>query len=295
MSSRAAGKKSAPKARPAPKAAKAAPKKKASGGLLGRLKSLVSGGKKPAARKAPPKKAAPRPAARKKAPAKAAARASRKGPPHRPAAAQKAPVSRPPPLPVQKKPVLPPPLPSRPPPPKVPTFARSYYFADLRVGDDLPPLARPALDRVQIVKYAGASGDWNRLHVDEVYAQALGFRGAFAPGPLALGFMAQLLTGWLKKGQVRRLAGRFVKLVWPGDELTCRGRIAELRKEKGVCSADIELWAENQKGELVLRGQATCELVEAPPAGSGGFLSSLGPGARPLPPARPPVLPPRKK
>lgn len=143
------------------------------------------------------------------------------------------------------------------------------------MGDDLPSLATPRLDRVQIVRYAAAAGDLNRLHVDEPYAQALGFRGVFAPGPLILGFMGQLLSVWLKKGRVRKLSGRFVKLVWPGDELTCRGRIAELRREKAVCLADIELWAENKKGELVLRGQATCELLEAPPRGTGGFLSSL--------------------
>jgi acyl dehydratase len=163
------------------------------------------------------------------------------------------------------------------------------------VGDDLPPLAKPPIDRVQIVRYVVAASDLNRLHVDEPYAQGLGFRGAFSPGPLALGFMGQLLSAWLKKGQVRKLSGRFVKLVWPGDELTCRGRIAELRREKGACTTDIELWAENQKGELVLRGQATCELLEAPPAGSGGFLASLDARLGRSGQGRPAATPPRRR
>ena len=85
-----------------------------------------------------------------------------------------------------------------------------------------------------------------------------------------MGFVGQLLTAWLRRGHVRRLSARFVKIVWPADELTCRGRIAELRKENGACYADVELWAENQKGELVLRGQATCELYESPAVGGGG-------------------------
>lgn len=155
------------------------------------------------------------------------------------------------------------------------SLARSFYWSELRVGDDLPPLTKPAIDRVQIVRYAAASGDFNRLHLDEPFAHALGFPGLFAPGMLAMGFVGQLLTAWLRRGHVRRLAARFVKIVWPGDELTCHGRIAELRKENGACYADVELWAENQKGELVLRGQATCELYESPAVGGGGDTGGL--------------------
>jgi len=158
------------------------------------------------------------------------------------------------------------------------SLARSFYWSELRVGDDLPPLTKPAIDRVQIVRYAAASGDFNRLHLDEPFAHALGFPGLFAPGMLAMGFVGQLLTAWLRRGHVRRLAARFVKIVWPGDELTCRGRIAELRRDAGACYADVELWAENQKGELVLRGQATCELYESPASGGGdggGLLFAL--------------------
>jgi acyl dehydratase len=189
------------------------------------------------------------------------------------------------------------------------SLARSFYWSELRVGDDLPPLTKPAIDRVQIVRYASASGDFNRLHLDEPFAHALGFPGLFAPGMLAMGFVGQLLTAWLRRGHVRRLAARFVKIVWPGDELTCRGRIAELRRDAGACYADVELWAENQKGELVLRGQATCELYESPASGGGdggGLLFALQSpslpaqppqprGQKPAAPSRPPKPGPRKR
>jgi acyl dehydratase len=184
------------------------------------------------------------------------------------------------------------------------SLARSFYWSELRVGDDLPPLTKPAIDRVQIVRYAASSGDFNRLHLDEPYAHAVGFPGLFAPGMLAMAFVGQLLTAWLRRGHVRKLSARFVKIVWPNDELTCRGRIAELRKEGGACYADVELWAENQKGELVLRGQATCELYESPQNGSsdgGGLLFALqGPPAPAIAPQQRksspgPSKPPRKK
>jgi acyl dehydratase len=167
------------------------------------------------------------------------------------------------------------------------SLARSFYWSELRVGDDLPPLTKPPIDRVQIVRYAASSGDFNRLHLDEPYAHQVGFPGLFAPGMLPMSFVGQLLSAWLRRGHVRKLSARFVKIVWPGDELTCRGRIAELRKEGGGCYADVELWAENQKGELVLRGSATCELYESPAMGGGdggGLLFAL----QNPPPAVPP-------
>jgi len=172
------------------------------------------------------------------------------------------------------------------------SLARSFYWSELRVGDDLPPLTKPAVDRVQVVRYAAASGDFNRLHLDEPYAHQVGFPGLFAQGMLPMAFVGQLLTAWLRRGHVRKLSARFIKIVWPGDELTCHGRIAELRKERGACYADVELWAENQKGELVLRGLASCELYESPAAGggdTGGLLFALqNQGAQAPAPARKP-------
>jgi acyl dehydratase len=184
------------------------------------------------------------------------------------------------------------------------SLARSFYWSELRVGDDLPPLTKPGIDRVQIVRYAASSGDFNRLHLDEPYAHAVGFPGLFAPGMLAMAFVGQLLSAWLRRGHVRKLGARFIKIVWPGDELTCHGRIAELRKEGGACYSDVELWAENQKGELVLRGQATCELYESPQNGGadgGGLLFALqqagpeAPAQKPKSNPPPPSRPPKKK
>ncbi|HYZ90002.1 MAG TPA: MaoC/PaaZ C-terminal domain-containing protein [Myxococcales bacterium] len=237
--------------RPAPKAAAKVAKAKPPPRKLAKVTKFPKMGKH----------AAKKPAARKSSPSRATLKAPAK--------------------PAGKKAL--PPLPPLTPPKQVQepkqSLARSFYWSELRVGDDLPPLSKPPIDRVQIARYASASNDFNRLHLDEPFAHALGFPGLFAPGMLAMGFVGQLLTAWLRRGHVRRLAARFVKIVWPGDELTCRGRIAELRKENGACYADVELWAENQKGELVLRGQATCELYESPASGGGsdggGLLFAL--------------------
>jgi acyl dehydratase len=211
---------------------------------------------------------------------------------------------KPPPPPARllavQAPPKPAPLPLRAPaprplPPKLPQrqATRSFYWSELRVGDDLPTLVKAPIDRLQIARYAGAANDFNRLQLDEPFAHSLGFRGTFAPGALAMGFVGQLLTNWLKRGHVRKLSARFIKIIWPGDQLTCHGRISELRKERGACYADLELYAENQKGELVLRGHATCELYETPgaaPSPVGAPFSSAA-AQRPAPPGTRPILP----
>jgi acyl dehydratase len=140
-------------------------------------------------------------------------------------------------------------------------MARQLYFEAVKVGDELPPLVKPPVDRLQIARYVGAAADWNPLYIDEPHAKAGGFPSAFAPGMIALGFLGELTTDWVRGARLRKLQGRFVKIVWPNDVLTARGRVSDRRFEPGgAYLVDIEIWAENQRGELVTRGLATFQL-----------------------------------
>jgi len=140
-------------------------------------------------------------------------------------------------------------------------LARQLYFEAVKVGDELPPLVKPPVDRTQIARYAGASGDFNPLHVDEHLAKNAGFPSALAPAMLGMGFIAELVVDWLRGARLRRYSARFVKIVWPGDVLTCRGRVVDRRFEgNGVYAIDLEVWTENQKGELVVKGLVTAQL-----------------------------------
>ncbi len=140
-------------------------------------------------------------------------------------------------------------------------LARQLYFEAVKTGDELPPLVKPPLDRIQLARYAGASGDYNPLYVDEQHAKNAGFPSALAPGMLAMGFIGELVVDWLRGARLRRFAARFVKIIWPGDVLTSRGRVVDRRFEGGgVYAVDIEVWTENQRGELVLKGLVTAQL-----------------------------------
>jgi acyl dehydratase len=138
--------------------------------------------------------------------------------------------------------------------------ARRLYFEGVHVGDELPALAKAPVDRVQLARYAGASGDFNPVHVDEVYARGIGMPSVYAPGMLVMGFLGQLVSDWARGAQLRKYSVRFIKMVWPGDTVVCKGRVIDRFGESGRYYADLELWAENQKGELVMKGSSQVQL-----------------------------------
>jgi len=134
------------------------------------------------------------------------------------------------------------------------------YFDDVKVGDELPPLVKGPIQQIQLTRYAGASGDFNPIHQDDAFAKAAGMGGVFAHGMLSMGFVAQSITDWVGAGRVRKVAVRFAGLVRLGDVITCRGKVLEKRPAKDGGDrheVDVELWAENQKGEKVVTGRAT--------------------------------------
>ena len=163
-----------------------------------------------------------------------------------------------------------------------------------------PALSKTPVDRVQLARYAGASGDFNPVHVDETYAKSLGMPSVYAPGMLIMGFLGQLVSDWARGAQLRRYSVKFSKIVWPGDTVVCKGRVTERWGDEGRYFAELDVWAENQKGELVLRGGAQIQLfhsLEDENRQRTGQLPLVVPSPResilpPPPPAQPRKEPP---
>ncbi|MHB8416731.1 MAG: MaoC/PaaZ C-terminal domain-containing protein [Myxococcales bacterium] len=141
----------------------------------------------------------------------------------------------------------------------MPTARRVYYQA-LQIGDEMPSWHSPPFDRLQIVRYTGASGDMNPLYFDEPFARAAGFRSVLAPGALALGALAQTVHEWLKAPCLRRLHVKFLKIIWPGEQLVCRGRVVGKHREGSDYLVELDLWMENPEGEMMVRGSGTAGL-----------------------------------
>ena len=131
----------------------------------------------------------------------------------------------------------------------------------LSVGDTHEEVLVDNLTRTQIVQYAGASGDYNPLHSDEVFAtKVAGYPSIFAHGMLTMGMTGKMLTNYVGDGRLRSFGGRFVSQVWPGDTLRSRAEVTAIREEGGEHLVDLTFATTNQDGREVFTGQATARV-----------------------------------
>lgn len=122
------------------------------------------------------------------------------------------------------------------------------------VGDTLPELGR-SIDLPTLVRYAGASGDFNPIHYDEEYATAAGLDSVIGHGMLAMALVSEAVTDWVgDSGLVRGAEVRFARPYRLGDRLTVRGVVAEKTTDAaGRASVRIELTCVNQEGTEIVR------------------------------------------
>lgn len=133
--------------------------------------------------------------------------------------------------------------------------------AKLQVGDTRTEVVLDNISRTQIVMYAGASGDYNPLHSDEVYVtQVAGYPTVFAHGMLSMGATGKILTDWVGDGRLKKYGVRFVNQVWPGDTLTATATVEAIREEDGEFLADFSVTTVNQDGKPVVSGTATASI-----------------------------------
>lgn len=132
---------------------------------------------------------------------------------------------------------------------------------ELQVGDTHQAVLVEDLTRTQIVQYAGASGDYNPVHTDEVFVtKVAGYPTVFAHGMLTMGMTGRLLTDYVGDGRLTRYGVRFVNQVWPGDTLTGTIEVTGLREEDGHHLVDLTVTIVNQDGTPVLTGTATARI-----------------------------------
>lgn len=119
------------------------------------------------------------------------------------------------------------------------------------------------VSRTDLVRYAGASGDFNPLHHDETFARAAGLLRVMAHGMFSAGLLGSFLLAWVGERPVRRFKVRFLSPVWPGDVLIAGGEVvgAATREGKPVALLALRLWRED--GAEVVTGEAEVECAEA--------------------------------
>ena len=131
---------------------------------------------------------------------------------------------------------------------------------DVKVGDHLPEIVLPPVDRTMLALFAGASGDHNAVHIDIDAARKAGMSDVFAQGMLGMAWLGRVVTGWMPQAQLRKYSARFGGITHLGNVIRCAGKVVELTEANGERIARIEPSSTNQFGQVKITGEALVAL-----------------------------------
>jgi acyl dehydratase len=136
-------------------------------------------------------------------------------------------------------------------------------FDEVEVGTELPPLSVP-LQRVNLIMYAGASGDFNPIHWNERFAKAVGLPDVIAHGMLTMATAGRIVTDWV--GDPGAVVGYGVRMtrpvVVPDDDTGARVEITAVvgaKNDDGTVRVDIT--AKSQDVTVLGKAQAVVRLA----------------------------------
>ena len=128
------------------------------------------------------------------------------------------------------------------------------YYEDVEVGDAIPELVKSPISHLQLVRYAGASGDFNPLHTDPNIGELVGVGGIIGHGMLTMGFVGQLLSDYVGTAALRKFVARFKGMTRLDDVITCTGTIIEKYETDGEARIVGKVQATDQNGEVKVAG-----------------------------------------
>ncbi len=128
-------------------------------------------------------------------------------------------------------------------------------YDTIQVGDALPSLTKPAITEVQLVRYSGASGDFNPIHTVHQAGVESGNNGVITHGMVIMGFVGQMISNWVRPDQVRTFGVRFTGISRPGDEITVSGKVLEKYEADGEQRVRCEVEAADQTGHRKVKGE----------------------------------------
>ena len=134
------------------------------------------------------------------------------------------------------------------------------FYDDLEVGMQLPVLRKDPTTQ-QLVKYAGASGDYYQIHYDINFAKANGLPGVILPGALKNAFLGELITNCIgDKGMLKKLSCQYRGMDEPGTPIFCKGEVTKKHQLNNENLIECDIWMENADGEKTTPGTAIFSL-----------------------------------
>jgi acyl dehydratase len=128
----------------------------------------------------------------------------------------------------------------------------------MTTGDLVASCTYGPITRTDIVRYQGASGDFNPIHHDQGFAEKMGYQTVLSVGMLQAGYLVTLTAEAVGPENVRSVSFRFEEPCWPGDVLDCAIRVVSVDTGAGV--AELSLTAAKRAGSSAVSGTAVVAL-----------------------------------
>ena len=134
---------------------------------------------------------------------------------------------------------------------------QNLYFEDIKVDMEIPTIKKNPTTQ-QLVKYAGASGDFYQIHYDMDYAKNNGLPGVILHGALKNAFLGQVITDWIgNSGKLKMLEVQYKGMDLPGTPVYAKGIVTDIIDENNI---NCDLWLETDKGDKTTVGKAIIQL-----------------------------------
>lgn len=126
----------------------------------------------------------------------------------------------------------------------------------LQIGESLADVQLEPVSRIDLIKYAGASGDYNPIHTIDEEAKKADLPGIIAHGMWTMGNLAKLFTPYYEEGFIQDYTIRFKGMVFLNDVITLKATL----QEKNTAGLKFAVKAENQHGKEAIKGEVFYQL-----------------------------------
>lgn len=116
----------------------------------------------------------------------------------------------------------------------------------MQIGFHFEKIHKEEITHTQIVRYAGASGDFNPIHTVVPFGEKAGLGGVIVHGMMIMGFIGQAVDTWCASNELVKFSTRFKAITRPGESITVSGLIVGETEHLWVCQAE----AVNEHGEI---------------------------------------------
>ncbi|MCB1325443.1 MAG: MaoC family dehydratase [Spirochaetales bacterium] len=127
-------------------------------------------------------------------------------------------------------------------------------FDQYETGSAIPELSVGPIHHMDLVRYAGASGDFNPIHTDPEFANKVGLGGTIAHGMYVMAQLGRLCSNWAHPAQIKSFGVKFKGMTRPGQTLTCRGTVKRKKEDGGEKLLTVSVEAVADDGEVKVAG-----------------------------------------